>query len=252
MRKLIALLTVVVLIAGIFAAACAEDESMSQEPLKIAIPGRDGDVINYTIAMMMLGAQPVVVWDKWNVDEFDGLLLPGGCDVHPARYGQENIACGTIDEELDEIQFAIADAFVKAGKPVIGICRGHQLLNVYFGGTLIQDLENADHHKWTPEGDRVHDTAAVEGSFIADLYGEAFPVNSAHHQAVDAVGEGLVVVQHSDDGVIEAMHHETLPVVAVQWHPERMCFDHSRSDTVDGSVVLRYFLNMCEESKKQA
>jgi len=228
-------------------AVFGEDAYMSGDTLKIAIPGRDGDVINYTIAMMMLGAQPVVVWDEWNVDEFDGLLLPGGVDVHPGRYGQENIACGTIDEALDGIQFDITDAFVKAGKPVLGICRGHQLLNVYFGGTLIQDLENADHHKWTPEGDRVHDTTADEGSFLAGLYGTAFPVNSAHHQAVDAIGEGLKAIQYSDDGIIEAMHHKTLPVISVQWHPERMCFDHQRNDTVDGSIVLKYFLDMCAQ-----
>lgn len=246
MKKLIALMLIMMFF---IVAACGEETDMSQNVLKIAIPGRDGDVINYTIAMMMLGAQPVVVWDEWNVDDFDGLLLPGGVDVHPGRYGQENEACGTIDEALDEIQFRIADAFVKAGKPVMGICRGHQLLNVYFGGTLIQDLENADHHKWTPEGDRVHDTAAEEGSFLEGIYGTAFAVNSAHHQAVDAVGEGLRVIQHSDDGVIEAMHHEVLPVISVQWHPERMCFDHARSDTVDGSKVLQYFLNMCASYK---
>ena len=242
MKKLIALMLVMMFFT---VAACGEETDMSQDILKIAIPGRDGDVINYTIAMMMLGAQPVVVWDEWNVEDFDGLLLPGGVDVHPGRYGQENVACGTIDEALDEIQFSIADAFVKAGKPVMGICRGHQLLNVYFGGTLIQDLENADHHKWTPEGDRVHSTVAGEGSFLDGIYGTAFAVNSAHHQAVDTLGEGLKVIQHSDDGVIEAMHHEVLPVISVQWHPERMCFDHARSDTVDGSKVLQYFLDMC-------
>ena len=242
MKKIIALLAAAVMLTALLPAVSAEVESMSEEPLKIAIPGRDGDVINYTIAMMMLGAQPVTVWDEWNVEDFDGLLLPGGVDVHPGRYGQENVACGTIDEALDAIQFEIADAFIKAGKPVLGICRGHQLLNVYFGGTLIQDLENADHHKWTPEGDRVHDTTADEGSFIAGIYGTAFPVNSAHHQ-------GLKAVQYSDDGVVEAMYHETLPVISVQWHPERMCFDHQREDTVNGSLVLSYFLDMCRNNK---
>lgn len=250
MKKKYLALLLTVMLAVMPAAAFGEDSDMSKDVLKIAIPGRDGDVINYTIAMMMLGAQPVVVWDEWNAEDFDGLLLPGGVDVHPGRYGQENVACGTIDEALDEIQFSIADAFIKAGKPVMGICRGHQLLNVYFGGTLIQDLSNADYHKWTPEGDRVHETAAVEDSFIAELYGTEFAVNSAHHQAVDALGEGLRVIQHSDDGVIEAMYHESLPVISVQWHPERMCFDHQRDDTVDGSAVLRYFLDMCAVSKE--
>jgi len=249
MKRFLALLVAAAMMILLVTTTFAEEDSMAQDTLKIAIPGRDGDVINYTIAVMMLGAQPCVVWDEWNVDDFDGLLLPGGVDVHPARYGQENVACGSIDEALDKIQFDIADAFIKAGKPVLGICRGHQLLNVYFGGTLIQDLENSEHHKWTPEGDRVHDTTANEGSFLSDIYGTAFAVNSAHHQAVDAIGEGLKVVQCSDDGVIEGMYHETLPVIAVQWHPERMCFDHQRSDTVDGSHVIRYFLEMCAAQK---
>jgi len=212
--------------------------------LKIAIPGRDGDVINYTIAMMMLGAQPVVVWDEWNVDEFDGLLLPGGVDVHPGRYGQENIACGTIDEALDGIQFDITDAFVKAGKPVLGICRGHQLLNVYFGGTLIQDLPNAPEHTKLENADNINATTADPDGFLAALYGTEFAVNSAHHQAIDTLAPGLRIVQWCGE-VAEAMQHERLPVYGVQWHPERMCFDYAREDTVDGSKVLAWFLDVC-------
>ena len=95
-------------------------------------------------------------------------------------------------------------------------------------------------------GADAHGTAAEPGSWLSGLYGARFPVNSAHHQAVDRVGEGLVVDQRSEDGVIEAMHHRNGRVFTGQWHPERMCFRHRREDTVDGSIVLQWFLRQCE------
>lgn len=224
-------------------------ESKMETPVKIAIPGRDGDVINYTLALMMLGAQPVVVWDEWSVSDFDGLLLPGGGDIDPSRYNQENQACGDIDPALDEVQFEIAQAFIQAGKPVLGICRGHQLLNVCFGGSLVQDIENAGHHRRIESKDNVHETTSVAGSCLEALYGLQFSVNSAHHQAIDDLGEVLVVIQKSDDGVIEAVVHETLPIIGVQWHPERMCFDYQRKDTVDGSLLIQHFLDICASQR---
>lgn len=217
--------------------------AMGEDMLKIAIPGREANVINYTLALMELGAEPVVIWDEFDVSEFDGLLLPGGVDIHPARYNQQDIACGIIDEALDEIQFNALDAFIKAGKPVFGICRGHQLLNVYFGGTLIQHIDTAPDHQDIDDVDNAHGTSAQ--GFVAEIYGENPVVNSSHHQAVDVPGEGLIIVQRAEDGVVEAMAHESLPVFSVQWHPERMCFSYAREDTVDGSAVLQYFLDMC-------
>lgn len=218
--------------------------AMGEKMLKIAIPGRDADVFDYSMAMMQLGAEPVVIWDEFDVSEFDGLLLPGGLDIHPSRYGQQDIACGLTDEALDEVQFNAAEAFIKAGKPVLGICRGHQLLNVYFGGTLIQHIDTAPDHMKIDDQDNVHGSSAED--YIAGLYGENPNVNSSHHQAADALGDGLIVVQRAEDGVVEAMKHESLPVISVQWHPERMCFSYAREDTVDGSAVLQYFLDMCK------
>lgn len=218
--------------------------AIGEEMLKIAIPGRDAEVINYTLALMQLGAEPAVIWDEYDVSQFDGLLLPGGVDIHPSRYGQQDIACGIIDKALDEIQFNALDAFIKAGKPVMGICRGHQLLNVYFGGTLIQHIDTAPDHTDIDDVDNAHSTTAED--FVAEIYGENPVVNSSHHQAADMPGEGLIVVQRAEDGVVEAMRHESLPVISVQWHPERMCFSYAREDTVDGSAVLQYFLDMCK------
>lgn len=230
--------------------AMGEVESNMEMPVKIAICGRDGDVIDYTLALMMLGAQPVVVWDEWSVADFDGLLLPGGVDIDPGYYHQENQACVDVDPALDAVQFEIAQAFIQAGKPILGICRGHQLLNVCFGGSLVQNVENADHHRKLEFGDNVHDTTAVTGTCLEALYGLQFPVNSAHHQAIDELGTGLVAIQKSDDGVIEAVGHETLPIIGVQWHPERMSFDYRREDTVDGGLLIQHFMEICAAQRE--
>jgi len=219
----------------------AEDDNMSKP--KIAIPGRKGATVNYVHAMKQLGAESVLVGADCDPRDFDGLLMPGGVDIHPDRYGQENTACLGIDEALDEIQFACLDAFVKAGKPVLGICRGHQLINVYFGGTLIQHIPTAkDHVQLEDDYDQAHMAIADEDCFLAGIYGTHFPVNSSHHQAVDVPGKGLKIVQRAEDGTVEAMQHETLNVISVQWHPERMCYNFARPDTVDGSKLLAYWV----------
>ena len=145
------------------------------------------------------------------------------------------------------MQLRTLDWFFRAGKPVFGICRGHQVINVYFGGTLIQNLPTWETHKWeeATDRDRAHETDAEPGSWIAGIYGTRFSTNSAHHQGVDVAGKGLIVDQRAPDGVVEAMHHESAPLWCVQWHPERMCYAHRREDTVDGSLVLSWFLDRC-------
>ena len=220
---------------------------------RIAIPvprGTEaGRYANYFETLQALGAVPARIDADTDPAGFAGLLLPGGVDVAPERYGQQDVACGAVDRELDALQFAALDAFVKAVKPVFGVCRGHQIVNVRFGGTLFQSLPQWPRHKWdeATNADRAHDTDAIPGSWLAGIYGQRFSVNSAHHQGVDALGEGLVVDQRADDGVIEAMHHIALPVWCVQWHPERMCLLHARSDTVDGGGVIAWFIRRCAE-----
>lgn len=120
--------------------------------IRIAVPtNRPENVINYLNALTGLGARGEAGRD-FDPSDFDGLLLPGGCDIAPSRYGQEKTAEETVDDELDAIQFAALERFLAAGKPVFGICRGHQLLNVAFGGTLIQHLAGAEHHTACPAG----------------------------------------------------------------------------------------------------
>ena len=214
---------------------------------RIAIPVLGMSVQNYINCIEMLGHEPAVISELGDISDIDGLLLPGGGDIDPARYGQEMNGSWSPNKELDEFQLAVLDAFIKAGKPVLGICRGHQLINVYFGGTLVQDLPTAADHKMVELGDKRADNRhmieAVEGTFLREIYGARFPVNSAHHQGIERVGKGLIVTARADDGVIEAAVHESLPVWSVQWHPERMCCDYASDDVVDGSKVIQYFID---------
>ncbi len=176
--------------------------------------------------------------------DYDGLVLPGGGDIAPALFGAENHGSRNIDEALDRLQLKILDGFLKAGKPVLGICKGMQLLNVYFGGTILQDLPEHSRlvHAYDKK-DRIHPTKAARGTFLEQLYGRTPVTNSAHHQGVSLLGEGLRAAQYSHDFVVEGIYHERLPVFGVQWHPERMCLTFANVRMHDGGEVLRYFLS---------
>lgn len=231
---------------------------------RIAIPEIDQNVKNYTSAVFAAGMEPIVIsvqteqvqqkyqqeyldYSEFRVEAYDGLLIPGGGDINPARYGQKNHGSIMVMDALDELQFAMLDDFVKNGKPVLGICRGHQVINVYFGGTMTQHLATAFRHYREPdEPDKVHRCIAKEGSWLAELYGTEFPHNSAHHQAVGRLGENLVTDSHClEDGIVEALHHSALPIYGVQWHPERMCLALERDDTVNGLPILQFFCRIC-------
>jgi len=219
--------------------------------MKIAIPtNRPQAVVNYVDAVIQLGAQ-AEAGRAFNPNEYDGLLLPGGWDVNPVRYGKTSIPEETIDDDLDAVQFPVLESFLKNGKPVLGICRGHQLLNVAFGGKLIQHLPNAEKHASLPEGgDNAHIIRIRADSFLYPLYGAECRVNSTHHQAIETPGKGLRVTAVSEDGVAEAVEHESLPIWGVQFHPERLCFRFRREDAVDGSDVIRFFLEQCQSYRE--
>ena len=178
---------------------------------------------------------------------YDGLLLCGGGDIDPARFGEENEGSTRIDLRRDECEFALLDAYVKAGKPVFGICRGCQVINVYFGGSLVQHLSNFEMHR--QEGDAIHGARTEGESIIKELYGESFKINSMHHQALKKIGDGLRVTHRSDfDGVVDGVEHESMPIFGVQWHPERLSLDKKREGVVDGLKVIQHFVDMCRGS----
>jgi len=193
---------------------------------KIFIPPQTSPTCARTLAA--LGAETSFT----DMDSCDGLLLPGGGDVHPRRYGQPICGAADIDEDRDELELHAFDAFMRAGRPILGICRGSQLINVALGGTLQQHIPR---HSRIGETDRLHPSRTIDETLRA-LYGERFIINSAHHQAMDRLGDGLRAVQWAEDGTVEAIRHETLPILGVQWHPERL-----RAPT-DGWRLLAWWL----------
>ena len=211
--------------------------------MKILIAGAPGQYTNYVKALTACGASAVESLTDLDPAHYDGLLLPGGGDMDPSYYQEQNRACAGIDRALDEAQWAALDHFAGAKKPVLGICRGHQLINVYFGGTLIQEIPAFKRHVAVNRVDSVHPTTALSDSFLGRLYGTAFSTNSSHHQAIGRQAQDMIPVQWSEHHtVVEGCCHKNLPVWSVQWHPERMCFDHRREDTVDGEKLFRFFL----------
>lgn len=216
---------------------------------KIAIVGRSKDTVNYENALRDMGADFLTTLDTGGLAGFDGLLLPGGGDITPAFFGQKNQGSKNIDVELDILQLQATELFLTWKRPVLGICKGMQVINVCLGGTVIQHIKESGRHAWD-NGDKLHPTRVQPDSFLAGLYGTHPLTNSAHHQAVEALGRDLTVIQTADDGIIEGIAHKTLPVVGVQWHPERMFPDFTRHmpaghHPADGRLLFSYFLSMC-------
>ena len=179
--------------------------------------------VTYTNRVQENGAVPVMAESgnaKALAQMADKLILTGGVDVDGAYFEEENMYGSIIiDKKRDEFEFALLDAFVGEKKPVLGICRGIQVINVYFGGSLYLDLpaQLGLNHSGTG-----HAVEIVQGSKIYSLYGGEMTVNSSHHQSVRALGNGLYISARARDGVLEALEHTTLPILGVQWHPERM------------------------------
>lgn len=187
---------------------------------KIYLYGTSGQYGNYLAALTEAGAEPVLSRDLFRACGCDGLLLPGGGDI------------GVTLEATDSF---LIRSFADSGRPILGICRGMQALNVFRGGTLLDAIPG---HQ-VPEGDMVHPTRA-EG-LPAALLGPSPTVNSNHHQAVDRVGEGLRLCQWAPDGTAEALYAPGRPVLGVQWHPERQSFARRRADAADAAPVFRWF-----------
>jgi putative glutamine amidotransferase len=164
------------------------------------------------------------------LDGLDGLVLTGGRDVDPAVYGQEPHP--TTDEparDRDDWEFALLDGARRRGMPVLGICRGAQVINVALGGTLHQHLPDVVGHTRHQQGNAVFTTSTIQtvaGTRVAALVGESSDAQCYHHQAIDKPGDGLIVAATDADGVIEAIEAPDDDfLLAVQWHPEERLDD---------------------------
>lgn len=170
----------------------------------------------------------------------DGLVLQGGADISPLAYGEQPLKPEWAGDPVrDRYEISLVEAFTAAGKPVLGICRGLQLVNVALGGSLHQDIP---HHRSDEYDQHAHEVRLEPGSGLARLYGESGPrrVVSIHHQAIKDLGRGLRVEARAEDGVIEAVRGEGPGYIcAVQWHPE---FHGGRNGFLDGGPLLDDFL----------
>jgi putative glutamine amidotransferase len=165
-------------------------------------------------------------------ERVDGLLLPGGEDIDPARYGEpQHDGCGAITPERDEMELALAEWAVNEGKPLLAICRGIQVLNVALGGSLYQDIQaqapGAINHTWYPDypRDRLsHQVEITPQTELAGIVGaSSLPVNSLHHQAIKDLAPGLTATAWAPDQIVEAVEVDGHPfVLGVQWHPEEL------------------------------
>lgn len=209
-------------------------------PALVAIVGRVPDTVNYEAALRQLGVAALTSLEVEECEACSGLILPGGGDITPAFFGQLSHGSRNIDTELDILQLQALDFFIKRKKPILGICKGLQIINVHFGGTICQHIQNAGKHEWrgSDQYHYVYHTGCGRTDFFYQLYGSSTYVNSAHHQAVKRLGKGLCPSCQSYDGIIEAVSHDTLPIFAVQWHPERMM-------EKGGEELLAYFLDLC-------
>lgn len=194
----------------------------------------------YVRAIQHVGGTPVIIPpvivddDDWATlfARLDGLLLSGGGDVDPAYYGEEHEPwMGQVDVERDISELGLVRTWLKGKRPLMAICRGHQVLNVAMGGTLFQDIAahipNALDHAYAPARPMelpVHTVTLDPGSNIAGILGStSLEVNSAHHQAVKKAADRIAVVGHASDGVVEAIELPEYPFcIGVQWHPEAM------------------------------
>lgn len=163
----------------------------------------------------------------------DGFLITGGDDVNPYLYKQKNLNSNNINNDLDSLDLKVIDFAVQKKMPLMGICRGIQIINVYFKGSLIQDIANHQNstHKCT-----ISDNPYLNENNIT--------TNSFHHQAISLLGDDLKAFCISDDGIIEGIYHNNLPILAIQWHPE------INSSSID-TTLFRNFINLKLKSQPQ-
>lgn len=209
--------------------------------MKIAIFGRKKDTANYERFIASQSAIPFTTLNPAEISTCDCLLLPGGGDITPAFFGERNNGSRNIDTELDILQFQALDYAIRRSMPVLGICKGMQIINVAFGGTIIQDLSTAALHKYQNR-DQYHTTDILKGSCLDQLYGSTALVNSAHHQAVGKPGHSLQPIQWCPfDHCVEAIVHESLPILGVQWHPERL---DATQTTLRGEALFSFWTSL--------
>ena len=188
---------------------------------------------NYVQSIEQFGCTPIIlpITDiEPDLDFIDAIIISGGdFDIDPKYFGESITSSRVkINANRTVYEFKIIDHFIKNKKPILGICGGAQLINVFFKGSLIQDIDSKiQHEQLNPRNETSHEIKLTNDSLLQKLTSKkTIFVNSAHHQAVDNIGENLIIDAYANDGIIEAFHHSKLPYcVGVQWHPEFLITD---------------------------
>ena len=176
-------------------------------------------------------------------EAMDGLLITGGDDIDPSRYNEPNTHSELMDADLEESDFLLYEAFKKAGKPILGICRGFQVIAVAEGSKLIQDIPSLgiyhEHNQRKmepalPSNETAHMASFIPGTQLHSFFGDAYPVNTFHHQGITEAPEGFTLSARSDDGLAEGIEKDC--ILAVQWHPERLLHDAKHRAIVEAFV----------------
>ena len=206
---------------------------------KVFIYGTTDIYENYVRALNAVGAQAILSEDVGKAKECDALLLAGGGDVSPCLYGQSSVSCRAVSLKRDISELYLIASFLSRRAPVMGVCRGLQILNVFFEGTLNQYVPQKELH-YDENGDVYHTITIAEKGFMYPLFGKTLTVNSAHRQTVKTLGKNLKACATSPDGQIEALFHKTQKVIGVQFHPERMTDRESNAR----EKIYSYFISL--------
>lgn len=250
--KLLLIFILAVLLIG-----CNTNNESQTKILKIAISKAvpEENYINY-INWLKTADSTVICLDMYHLEidsalklfkECDGLLLTGGTDIYPGKYGKESdtARCWKPDFKRDSVEIALIYAALQQEKPILGICRGLQLLNVYLGGSLYidlpTDLDTIVKHQCSNKYECYHNVTIAQNSLLFEIAGQTSAIaNSNHHQGIETLAEPLKGIAFTQDGLIESIQWKNTNrkpfLLGVQWHPERMDF----TNPLSGEIAKRY------------
>lgn len=217
--------------------------------------------MDYSKSVEKAGGLPVAIpvirspdYIEFISEKLDGLILSGGPDIYPLVYDTSiQTGCKRIVVERDQFELELLEKVLEKGKPVFGICKGLHMLNIYFGGTLYQDIYSDDLTSVAHSGSKLapyepcHSVRFEKENLFNDVFGDELKVNSFHHQAIKVLGKGLKAVGWScEDNLIEAIVHENNDsILGVQWHPEMMA-EHNDEQL----KIFKYFIKLIESKEE--
>ncbi len=198
---------------------------------------------DYGKAIATAGGIPIVALTPKLIDEYfamtDGLLLTDGPEIHRGRYGKfytPDEQFPVLNREREEMELRLCEMFAKEKKPILGIGRGMQIINVFFGGTICDNMEDTSKHI------QLNEEKTEFTHHVVTVHNKNYTVNSAHKSAILKLGENITATAYAEDETIEAIKHSDLPILGVQWHPEQM----SENDGIS-TQIFEKFISLCKE-----